>query len=53
MEEFEPGQLVWFDPGLGYSLPGEVTEFSKPAQVVTVQAVVSGKVSRRERVWCL
>ncbi|KAH7950507.1 hypothetical protein HPB49_025045 [Dermacentor silvarum] len=43
MEDFEPGQLVWFDPGLGYSLPGEVVEFSKPAQVVTVQAVVSGK----------
>ncbi|KAH8037650.1 hypothetical protein HPB51_015084 [Rhipicephalus microplus] len=43
MEDFEPGQLVWFDPGLGYSLPGEVIEFSKPAQVVTVQAVVSGK----------
>ncbi|XP_064478725.1 unconventional myosin-XV-like isoform X2 [Ornithodoros turicata] len=43
VEDFQPGDLVWFDPGVGYSLPGEVVEFSRPAQVVTVQAMVSGK----------
>ncbi|GFW45888.1 uncharacterized protein TNCV_4496071 [Trichonephila clavipes] len=37
------GDLVWFDPGIGYLLPGEVADFSKPAQVITVQALISGK----------
>jgi len=27
------GDLVWFDPGVGYVLPGEVVEFHKAAQV--------------------
>ena len=31
--EFAPGDLVWFDPGVGYVLPGEVLEFHKAAQV--------------------
>lgn len=31
------GDLIWFDPGVGYSLPGEVVEFSKPAGVIIVQ----------------
>ena len=31
--EFQRGDLVWFDPGIGYVLPGEVIEFHKPAQV--------------------
>lgn len=43
VEDFQPEDLVWFDPGVGYSLPGQVVEFSRPAQVVTVRAVVSGK----------
>lgn len=39
------GELVWFDPGVGHALPGEVLEYHKPAQVLTVQAVIAGKVS--------
>ena len=31
--EFRPGELVWFDPGVGYVLPGEVVEFHRAAQV--------------------
>ncbi len=30
---FSPGDLVWFDPGVGYVLPGEVLEFHQAAQV--------------------
>ncbi|XP_028967897.1 unconventional myosin-XV-like [Galendromus occidentalis] len=37
------GDLIWFDPGVGYSLPGEVVEFSKPAGVIIVQAIVAGQ----------
>ncbi|XP_039291022.1 unconventional myosin-XV [Nilaparvata lugens] len=37
------GELIWFDPGLGHVLPGEVLEYHKPAQVLTVQAVIAGK----------
>jgi len=37
--------LVWFDPGVGHVLPGEVLEFHRAAQVLTVQAVIGGKVS--------
>nr|XP_042898448.1 unconventional myosin-XV-like [Parasteatoda tepidariorum] len=43
MEDYQEGDLVWFDPGIGYLLPGEVADFSKPAQVITVQALISGK----------
>ena len=32
--DFRPGDLVWFDPGVGYVLPGEVLEFHKAAQVI-------------------
>ncbi len=38
---FQPGDLVWFDPGVGYVLPGEVVEFHRAAQVITVQAVIN------------
>ena len=31
--QFSRGDLVWFDPGIGYVLPGEVTEFHPQAQV--------------------
>ena len=31
--DFRPGDLVWFDPGVGYVLPGEVIELHKAAQV--------------------
>ncbi|GIY96536.1 unconventional myosin-XV, partial [Caerostris extrusa] len=43
MDDYQEGDLVWFDPGIGYLLPGEVADFSKPAQVITVQALISGK----------
>ncbi|GFQ81822.1 uncharacterized protein TNCT_233751 [Trichonephila clavata] len=43
MVPMSAGDLVWFDPGIGYLLPGEVADFSKPAQVITVQALISGK----------
>ncbi|GAB6020238.1 Unconventional myosin-XV [Chamberlinius hualienensis] len=46
MEEFAKGDLVWFDPGVsgvGYILPGEVIEFHRAGQVVTVQAVINSK----------
>jgi hypothetical protein len=36
---------VWFDPGVGQVLPGEVLEFHRAAQVLTVQALIGGKVS--------
>ena len=32
-QQFSRGDLVWFDPGIGYVLPGEVTEFHPQAQV--------------------
>jgi hypothetical protein len=31
--EFSRGDLVWFDPGIGYVLPGEVLEYHRTAQV--------------------
>jgi hypothetical protein len=37
---------VWFDPGVSQVLPGEVLEFHRAAQVLTVQALIGGKVSR-------
>ena len=33
LAEFSKGDLVWFDPGIGYVLPGEVGEFHSQAQV--------------------
>nr|CAD7196597.1 unnamed protein product [Timema douglasi] len=45
------GDLVWFDPGVGYVLPGEVLEFHKAAQVLTVQAVIAGKLNRSHGSW--
>ncbi|XP_076273553.1 unconventional myosin 10A isoform X2 [Rhynchophorus ferrugineus] len=41
--EWNPGDLIWFDPGLGHSIPGEVQECHKSANVITVQAVINGK----------
>ncbi|CAG0891503.1 unnamed protein product [Darwinula stevensoni] len=38
-----PGDLVWFDPGVGYVIPGEVVEYHRPSGVITVQAVIGGK----------
>jgi len=39
--EFTSGDLVWFDPGIGYVLPGEILEYHRPAQVITVQAMIN------------
>lgn len=38
------GELVWFDPGVGHVLPGEVLEYHRAAHVLSVQAVIAGKV---------
>ena len=37
MADFVRGDLVWFDPGIGYVLPGEVLEFHQQAQVKSNQ----------------
>ncbi|XP_055590383.1 unconventional myosin-XV-like, partial [Uranotaenia lowii] len=37
------GDLVWFDPGHGPPLPGEIVEVHRAAQVIIVQAVINGK----------
>ncbi|XP_023288541.1 unconventional myosin-XV [Orussus abietinus] len=41
--EWQKGELVWFDPGVGHVLPGEVLEFHRAANVLSVQAVIAGK----------
>lgn len=41
---FFQGELVWFDPGVGHVLPGEVLEYHRAANVLSVQAVIAGKV---------
>ncbi|CAH0384305.1 unnamed protein product [Bemisia tabaci] len=43
LSDLTKGELVWFDPGVGHVLPGEVLEYHRPAQVLTVQAVIAGK----------
>ncbi|KAJ4444528.1 hypothetical protein ANN_06322 [Periplaneta americana] len=43
------GDLVWFDPGVGHVLPGEVLEFHRAAQVLTVQALIGGKTFEMDR----
>lgn len=42
--EWSEGDLVWFDPGLGHPLPGEILEAHRAAQVLIVQALINGKV---------
>lgn len=42
--EWSEGDLVWFDPGLGHPLPGEIQEVHRAAQVIIVQAMINGKV---------
>ncbi|XP_022921200.2 unconventional myosin-XV-like [Onthophagus taurus] len=41
--DWNPGDLIWFDPGVGNWLPGEVLENHKTAQILTVQAVINNK----------
>ena len=39
------GDTVWFDPDVGYFLPGVVVDFCRAAQVATIEADFSGQVS--------
>ncbi|GAB0087709.1 unconventional myosin-XV [Sergentomyia squamirostris] len=41
--DWNEGDLVWFDPGAGHPLPGEIQEVHRAAQVIIVQAVINGK----------
>lgn len=43
--DWSEGDLVWFDPGVGHPIPGEIQEVHRAAQVIVVQAVIKGKVS--------
>lgn len=43
--DWSEGDLVWFDPGMGHPIPGEIQEVHRAAQVIVVQAVIKGKVS--------
>jgi myosin XV len=43
--EWSTGDLIWFDPGLGHPLPGEIQEVHRAAQIIIVQAVINGKVT--------
>lgn len=45
--DWAEGDLVWFDPGVGHPIPGEIQEVHRAAQVIVVQAMIKGKVSRR------
>ena len=46
--EFRPGDLVWFDPGVGYVLPGEVVEFHRAAQVSNNISNIFHFINRKE-----
>lgn len=46
-QEFKPGDLVWFEAGLGFPLPGDIQEVHKAAQIVIVTAFIDGKVRKR------
>jgi myosin XV len=45
MQTCQQGDLVWFDAGFGFPLPGEIIEVHRAAQIIIVSAVVDGKVS--------
>lgn len=47
MQEFKPGDLVWFEPGIGFPLPGEIQEVHRAAQIIIVSASVDGKVKQK------
>uniref|UniRef100_A0A182K4S7 Myosin motor domain-containing protein n=1 Tax=Anopheles christyi TaxID=43041 RepID=A0A182K4S7_9DIPT len=55
--DWSTGDLVWFDPGLGHPLPGEIQEVHRAAQMIIVQALINGKslsllpqrIKRRQR----
>uniref|UniRef100_A0A1A9WX21 Myosin motor domain-containing protein n=1 Tax=Glossina brevipalpis TaxID=37001 RepID=A0A1A9WX21_9MUSC len=41
--DWSEGDLVWFDPGMGHPIPGEVQEVHRAAQVIVVQALIKNK----------
>ncbi|KAL1494091.1 hypothetical protein ABEB36_009744 [Hypothenemus hampei] len=41
--EWNTSDLIWFDPGLGHAIPGEILECHRGANVITVQAMINGK----------
>ncbi|XP_058458630.1 unconventional myosin-XV isoform X2 [Malaya genurostris] len=41
--DWSAGDLVWFDPGMGHPIPGEILEVHRAAQVIIVQALINGK----------
>lgn len=43
--DFKPGDLVWFEPGIGFPLPGEIQEVHDAAQIVIIAATIDGKVN--------
>ena len=44
--DFKPGDLVWFEPGVGFPLPGEILEVHTAAQIIIVAASIDGKVMK-------
>ena len=38
------GDLVWFDPDVGYFLPGILVDYSRGAQVATIEGDINGQV---------
>lgn len=42
---FKPGDLVWFEPGIGFPLPGEVLEIHEAAQICVIGTTFDGKVA--------
>lgn len=42
--DWTEGDLVWFDPGVGHPIPGEIQEVHRAAQIIVVQALIKGKV---------
>jgi hypothetical protein len=38
------GKLVWFDPGCGYHVPGEIVEENRLHKSIIVQSSFTGKV---------
>lgn len=45
--DWSGGDLVWyFDQNIGHPLPGEIQEVHHAAQVIIVQTLINGKVSK-------
>ena len=44
MDVVEKGTLVWFDPGIGYQIPGQVVDFSQYHNVISIKSNLGGKV---------